>query len=208
MARSRRSLASPERVVAILDRAGESRFAPTRSPIALPTWRAAVGARIAERASPLSLTDGVLWLQVPSSVWAHELSLLSDEVCQSLRSRGVEVRELRFRVGALPTVERPAERRASRAVPVVSRAVPHELVGVLAAVADPELRAIIEGALTANLAWQVATQPAPPGPVSEAQRAARAPRSAAEGSAPRAPASPPSREGGPGKRGDVRGRSR
>ncbi len=205
--RSRNSLAAPEAVQAILARAGEDRFARSREAIATPLWRDAVGARIAERAYPLSLSDGVLLLRVPTSVWAHELSLLAEDVCGRLRARGVHARELRFRVGALPAVERPAERRASRAVPVI-REVPPELVGIIAAVGDPDLRSAIETAAAANLAWQTLARPAPLEPISEAQRAARAPRSVEAGSAPPGPASRPSREGSPGTRAGGPHRSR
>src|SRR5580704_2250913 len=117
--RSRYPASAPEPLRAILARAGENRFARTREAIPAGLWRDAVGARIAERAMPISLESGVLLLRVPSSVWANELSLLSDEVCARLRERDVPARELRFRVGAVPTVERPAERRVTRAVPAV-----------------------------------------------------------------------------------------
>src|SRR5579859_1938593 len=176
--RSRSTFTAPEPLRAILDRAGENRFARTREAIPAALWREAVGARIAERALPLSLEDGTLVLRVPTSVWANELSLLADEVFARLKERGVVARELRFRVGTLPAVERPPERRIARAVPVI-REVPDELARVLATVSDPALRHAIESAAAANLAWQSVTRPAPKGPLTEAQRAARAPRSAA-----------------------------
>jgi hypothetical protein len=190
--RSRSSISAPEALRAILDRAGESRFARAREPIPPALWREAVGARIAERAVPLSLEDGTLLLRVPTSVWANELSLLAGEIFARLKERGVLARELRFRVGAVPPVERPPERRIARAVPVV-REIPEELARVLATVNDPQLRQAIESAAAANLAWQSVTRPAPQAPLTEAQRAARAPRSAAAESAPparRSPASP------------------
>ncbi len=205
--RSRKPLRAPEAMGAILDRAGESRFARARSPIELKLWRDAVGPRIADRARPVSLWDGVLLLRVPTSVWAHELSLLAGEVCARLRERGVEVRELRFRVGALEPVDRPPERRVARAVPT-SFAIPAEVGRALDHLDDDELRAAIERAAAANLAWQSVTRPAPPQEVSEARRAARAPRGAATESARPAPATPASRASGPRSRGDGRGRSR
>ena len=175
----------------ILERAGENRFARTREAIPAALWRDAVGARIAERALPLSLEDGTLLLRVPTSVWANELSLLSGEVCARLKERGVVARELRFRVGAVPPVERPPERRIARTVPAV-REVPEELARVLATVADPDLRHAIESAAAANLAWQTVTRPAPQAPLNEAQRAARAPRSSGSESVPPARTSPAS----------------
>jgi hypothetical protein len=205
--RSRFPLSAPEPLRAILDRAGENRFARTREAIPVPLWRDAVGARIAERAFPVSLEDGTLVLRVPTSVWANELSLLADDVCARLKERGVVVRELRFRVGAVPAVERPPERRVARAVPVI-REIPEELADVLATVADPELRRAIENAAAANLAWQFMTRPPPPANLSEAQRAVRAPRSAGAESAPPARTSPAARGGPPGTREGGRHRSR
>jgi hypothetical protein len=205
--RRRPPLAAPESVEGILHRAGESRFASVRPAVAPRVWRDAVGARIAERAAPVSLIAGVLLLRVPSSVWAHELSLLSPELCERLRARGVDAQELRFRVGALPAVDRPPERRLVRSVPT-TRKIPEEIAQSLGTVADDGLRAVIGRAVGANLAWQTASRPSPQQPLSEARRAARAPRSVAPESAPPDRGSPASRAERPGTRGDGRGRPR
>jgi hypothetical protein len=193
---SRRSLRAPESLESILDRAGENRFARVRPPIAGHVWRDAVGARIAERARPVALSDGILVLRVPTSVWAHELSLLADEVCARLSERGVAARALRFHVGAIPSVERPAA------------GVPHEVARVLAAVQDPGLRAAIADAAASNLSWQAAAQPGRPKPTTEAPLAARAPRSVERESAPPGRTSPASRVAVPGTRGGTPYRSR
>jgi predicted nucleic acid-binding Zn ribbon protein len=203
----RKPLKAPESVEAILGRAGESRFARVRPPIASAVWREAVGARIAERARPATLYGGILVLQVANSVWAHELSLLSDAVCERLRALGVQVKELRFRVTSMGVVDRPAERRISRAVPK-ALPVPAEVSRSLGQVADDELRATIAAAAAANLAWQAMVQPAPPQQISEARRAARDPRDAAAGTAPPAPGTTGARAGAPRTRGDGPGRSR
>ena len=205
--RSRFPLSAPESMRVILARAGENRFARYRDAIAPALWREAVGARIAERAVPISLEEGTLLLRVPTSVWANELSLLADEVCARLKERGVVARELRFRVGAVPPVDRPPERRIARAVPAV-REIPAELARVLATVTDPELRQAIESAAAANLAWQTVTRPAPQAALTEAQRAARAPRSAATESAPPARTTPASPGAPRHRREDGRRRSR
>jgi Dna[CI] antecedent DciA-like protein len=201
--RPRYPLKAPEPLRAILQRAGENRFARAREAIPAALWRDAVGPRIAERAWPISLEGGVLLLRVPSSVWANELSLLSVEICARLLERSVTVRELRFRVGTVPAVERPPERRTVRAAPSPRDlpALPDDLARVLASVNDTDLRRVIESAAAANLAWQSVTRPVKDerdSPVSEAQRAARAPRSAGGESAPpdrtspASPAAPPS----------------
>jgi hypothetical protein len=205
--RPRDDSSSPEPVGAILERAGESRFARTRPPISPALWKDAVGARIAERAKPVAMYEGVLLLRVPTSVWAHELSLLGEDVCERLRERGVEVRELRFRVGALPPIDRPPERRIARAVPA-ARQLPVDVARALVAVDDGELRAAIERAAAANLAWQEFTRPVQGETVSEARRAARAPRSVEEGSAPPGRESSASRGASRRTPGGGRGRSR
>ncbi len=202
----RRALAAPEPVGAILDRAGESRFARARPPIDEAVWREAVGPRIAERAHPVSLAGGVLLLRVASSVWAHEISLLSGEVCARLAARGIQARELRFRVGSVPEVDRPAERRVSRSVPTPA-ALPGELASALRGLDDESLREAIGRAAAANLAWQAFAGPAPQQEISEARRAARAPRSAAGESAPSDRTSPAARARRPGTSGGGRGRS-
>ena len=203
----RKSLAAPEALEVILERSGESRFARVRPPIAARVWREAVGARIAERARPVSLRDGVLLLQVASSVWAHELSLLSDAVRQRLREHGIAVSELRFRVASLGIVDRPAERRLTRAVPR-SVAVPAEIGRALGGVPDADLRASIAAAAAANLAWQAAVRPVPQGEVSEAKRGARDPRDAGGGTSPQGRATPGAPAGGPRTRAGGPGRSR
>lgn len=190
--RSRGSLA-PESLEAILLRAGENRFARLRPPIALRVWREAVGARIAEKAKPVSLSGGVLLLRVSTSVWAHELSLLADEVSTRLRARGVDVHQLRFQVGSLPAVERPPERRVSRPVPVPQE-LPPEVADGLVQVGDPTLRGAIARAARSNLAWQDTTRRPPPQTPNGAQGAARAPQASEGESAPRGQTSPASRE--------------
>ncbi len=205
--RQRDKRSFPEPLGAILERSGESRFARVRPAVQPFLWREAVGARIADRAFPVSLSGGVLLLRVPSSAWAHELSLLTAEVCQRLRERGVDARELRFRVGAVPPVDRPPERRISRAVPIL-QSIPPEVSVVLRAVGDVTLRDSIAQAAAANLAWQSGARRAPQEAITEARRAARAPRDAAGESAPQAPGSPASREGGRHTRGGAPDRRR
>jgi len=190
--RSRHSMRAPESLEAILARAGESRFSRSRPPIASAVWQDAVGARIADHAKPVSLSGGVLLLRVSTSVWAHELSLLTDEVSARLRERGIEVQKLRFQVGAMPPVDRPPERRVSRAVPP-PRDLPPEVALGLDQIGDPTLRAAIARAAKSNLAWQEATRPPVPRDPNEAQPGARAPRAVEGETAPRGPATPASR---------------
>jgi hypothetical protein len=204
---SRQPLAAPESLDAILSRAGESRFARVRPPVPAAVWRDAVGARIAERARPVWLERGTLVLRVPSSVWAHELSLLAHVVCARLGERGFDVRTLRFRVGPVPPLERPPERRVARSVPT-ERNIPTELMPALRHVDDDRLRDAITRAAATNLAWQSVARAAPLEGVSEARRAARGPRCAEEETSPPDRQSPGPRANGPRRPADARGRSR
>jgi hypothetical protein len=152
----RKILDAPESLEDVLGRAGENRFASKRGPqqaIAHKEWRAAVGPRIADRAQPISIERGVLTIKVATSVWANELHMLAPELLDRLKLHGVAVTSLRFRVGTLDTVGRPPERRATRKIPPPASLEP-ALRALVANVADTELRATIEKAACANLAWQ------------------------------------------------------
>jgi len=164
-ARRRPALRAPEALDAVLERAGEDRFAWRRPPIADRVWTAAMGPRIAERARPVLLERGVLTMRVATSVWASELSLLAPSLIARLRNEGVAVTELRFRVGSIDPPARPPERRTSRAIPAPAR-LPKELASAIARVADPELKEAIALAARANLAWQEHTK----GPGGDPQR--------------------------------------
>jgi predicted nucleic acid-binding Zn ribbon protein len=49
-------------------------------------WERATGPTIAASASPVAEREGVLTVLCESSVWAHELEMLSPEVVESLNS--------------------------------------------------------------------------------------------------------------------------
>jgi hypothetical protein len=153
MRKRRPKLALPEPLDGVLTRAGENRFARRRSPLPERLWADAVGHRIAERARPIGLEHGILTVRTATSVWANELSLLSDELLARLRARGVEVKELRFRVGPLQPSGAPAEPRSTREVPPPAP-LPADIANTLEAIADDELKDAIAAAARANLAWQ------------------------------------------------------
>lgn len=160
--RRRSSLKSPESLEGVLGRAGEHRFALHRPPIATRIWTMAMGVRVAERAKPISLENGVLTVRVATSVWANELSFLQASLIERLRDQGVAVNELRFRVGPIEPPARPPERRITRAVPAPA-ALPHELAAHIATIEDRQLQEAITLAARANLAWQENVDP-PEGP--------------------------------------------
>jgi hypothetical protein len=164
--RRRPRLSAPEPLEGVIARAGEDRFAPTRTAVSDRIWTLCVGARIAERARPISLEGSTLTVRAATSVWASELSLLETAILERLRASGIEVTRLRFRVGPVEPPARPPERRATRKVPPPT-ALPPPVVTELAHVQDDELRGIIGRAAGANLAWQAhgaeAIEPSAPG---------------------------------------------
>lgn len=185
--RRRRSLLAPQGLDQVLTRHGENRFAHLRVPIGERPWIEAVGMRIADRAKPVLLERGVLTVRAATSVWASELSLLSEQLIARLRDQGFDVTELRFRVGPVEPPARPPERREVRAVPppAVLDAV---LEGFIATIDDDELRQSIADAARSNLAWQKnvsATPQASPGLRDAETRSARPDRthSSARGAA-------------------------
>lgn len=120
-------------------------------------WHDVVGERVASRAWPDGLHQGVLFVRVVSSSWMHELSFLRD----AIRERVCEVaganlvREVRFHVGArrpddiaaddvvAALARRRPRRPAGRPRPTPSRAELAHIDAELARVEDPALRAAL-----------------------------------------------------------------
>lgn len=68
---------------------------------ALGYWAEAAGERLAGRARPVRVQDGVLWLKADSVHWATEISLRRQQILEKINEMcGLEaIREIRF-VGA------------------------------------------------------------------------------------------------------------
>lgn len=69
---------------------------------ALEAWPDVVGTEIARHTRAVSVHDGVLRIQVESSVWAQELVLLRPQILKSFAERlgPDEIREIRFHSGS------------------------------------------------------------------------------------------------------------
>ncbi|MBP6632429.1 MAG: DUF721 domain-containing protein [Kofleriaceae bacterium] len=119
-------------------------------------WRELVGPRIGARAWPDGLSKRVLWIQVSSSAWLHELTLLKAQLLATLRAALGEpplFDDLRLHLGsrrpesddALAGVRaRPAPPRVTRPAPTPATG-PHRaaIEAETDAVADDELRELI-----------------------------------------------------------------
>jgi len=54
---------------------------------AVEIWDATVGELVAQRTRPVGIRDGVLFVEVSSSVWMQELVLLRDEIVERLNEK-------------------------------------------------------------------------------------------------------------------------
>jgi hypothetical protein len=159
------------------------------------TWRRLVGDRVARRTEPGALSDGVLTIYVASAPWAQELSLLTNELLERLKTLQLDIRSVRFRVRQQITgPDWQARRKASARAPL-----PDELSHRIAGVEDPELKRAIADA--AEL-WLGRLEKV------SAKSAAPAPRSAAARSDRSAKSSPPRSSVSPGKPESPRSRRR
>lgn len=122
----------------------------------LAVWRRAVGEAVSRNAWPLRVSrDGTLHVATTSATWAFELDRLAPDIVERLRELlGDEApAALRFRPGPVPEPPpvTPAAGGAGGA-PETPPEVAAEAAGAAAAIADPELRDLVERAARASLA--------------------------------------------------------
>jgi predicted nucleic acid-binding Zn ribbon protein len=86
-------------------------------------WAAAVGAKVAQHASPQMIRDGRLTLTVDSPAWMSQLNMLSPQIIEKINSvlEGGAVKELKFCLGT------PAKNeKLKKAAPIKKREVSPE----------------------------------------------------------------------------------
>jgi predicted nucleic acid-binding Zn ribbon protein len=116
-------------------------------------WSELVGARIAQRTRPDGIADRVLWVEVATSAWLHELNLLRPQLVAGLRDRLGEPAlfdDLKFRLAGQRRRDPVALRGPRRPVPPARPAPPpatgaarERIVHEAATVDDAELRELI-----------------------------------------------------------------
>lgn len=127
----------------------------------LTEWAELVGPRIAQRTRPDRIVDRALWIEVATSAWLHELTLLKPQLLRGLRERLGEPAlfdDLRLRLaGGGPrrdAVTVPRGRRPPApprpAGPPATGAAREAIVREAAAVDDDELRELIARVRIAN----------------------------------------------------------
>ena len=119
----------------------------------LTEWSELVGPRIAQRTRPDGVTDRVLWVEVATSAWLHELNLLRPQLLRGLLERlgpPAPFDELKLRLTGRSN-RAPVALRAARKPPPPPRPLPapatgaarEQIVRETARVDDDELRELI-----------------------------------------------------------------
>jgi hypothetical protein len=119
----------------------------------LTEWTDLVGAKIASRTRPYGVSERVLVIEVASSAWLHELSLLKNQILTGLLSRLGEPRlfdDLRFKLagrsGGRATLIRPKPRPGPpppRATKPATGAAREQIAREVEQIDDDELRELI-----------------------------------------------------------------
>lgn len=121
------------------------------------TWQAAVGSRIAARTRVGQLVRGTLTIYAATPAWANELTFLAHDIVTRLRSTGLDVQSLKFRVKDMGVPPPAANPRRTSLVPEKAP-LPESLKQRLAKVEDPELRAAIAEAAALSLGARPASK--------------------------------------------------
>ena len=118
----------------------------------LTEWSDLVGPKIAQRTRPEGIHDRVLWIEVATSAWLHELNMLRTQLVQGLLERLGEPRlfdDVKFRLAGRyrrdPVLLRPSRpEQPARTTPVAATGVTREtIVREVSVVDDAELRELI-----------------------------------------------------------------
>jgi hypothetical protein len=118
----------------------------------LTEWSELVGPKISSRTRPFGVTDRVLVIEVASSAWLHELSMLKSQILAGLHQRMGAPRlfdELKFKLAGgrgrpAPQRPRPRPERPEPTAPVAATGIAREnIVREVEAVDDLELRELI-----------------------------------------------------------------
>jgi hypothetical protein len=116
-------------------------------------WTELVGAKVAARTRPDGISDRVLWVEVATSAWLHELNLLKAQLLKGLIDRLGEPRlfeEVRFKLAGRnrrePTTVPRARAKAAGPLPAptpATGATREQIVNEVASVDDEDLRELI-----------------------------------------------------------------
>jgi hypothetical protein len=111
-------------------------------------WAQLVGADMARRTRPQSLTNGCLHVVVDNSPWLHELTLRAAELTARLSADRPAVRSLRFTLGTLETEPRSRPERRERRATALTDDDRRDIDEAASAISDPALADVARRLLT------------------------------------------------------------
>ncbi len=111
-------------------------------------WAQLVGADMARRTRPQSLTNGCLHVVVDNSPWLHELTLRAAELTARLSADSPAVRSLRFTLGTLETEPRSRPERRERRATALTDDDRRDIDEAASAISDPALADVARRLLT------------------------------------------------------------
>ena len=118
-------------------------------------WRRTVGPQIAARTLPDTVKRGVLYVLVSSPVWLHQLQFMKEEILRKMNelSGSEKIRGLFLSIGEIPPS--PAEATAhpppAQATPPLAKRDRDVMSESLDSIRDPELKDILERAMTSEI---------------------------------------------------------
>ena len=114
-------------------------------------WSQCVSPRVLKNARPVFLKDGVLTVNVTTSVWVQELHYMHADLLRQLHRvvhKGM-VHQINFKVGPLPDLPvRSKKKRATKSAPVSLSELGEPLARALGRIDDDGLRNLIARAAT------------------------------------------------------------
>ncbi len=146
----------PNPIKALIDGELEHFGVPPLPLVVARAWLPAVGKRVASRSRPARVRGKTLFVRVTSNAWMTELQMLSPTILKKLREQsGIQgITEVRLELGALPPGPRAVAappRRRSDVPPSAKADWPDQVVEALDTIADGELRAQIEHAVSRSI---------------------------------------------------------
>jgi hypothetical protein len=111
-------------------------------------WAVLVGADMARRTRPQSLTNGCLHVVVDNSPWLHELTLRAPQLTARLAAEHPAVRSLRFTLGTFETEPRSRSSRHELRSTVLTDDDRRDIDEAASAISDPALADVARRLLT------------------------------------------------------------
>ncbi len=119
----------------------------------LDSWNLAVGTGVAEQTKPKRVRDGVLEVNVSTSVWMQQLQFMKGLILEKLRGQGSPIREIRFFIGEIDgETAGGSTEPAKREFAELEETDKQRIAGEVASIRDTEMRDILYRVFARGLA--------------------------------------------------------